>query len=161
MYEWKFKAFDELSVEELYEILRVRQQVFIIEQNCIYPDIDKLDKGSWHLFAVKKDEGAGLDISDSPKIHAYLRVVPPGHLYEQPSFGRVLTTEDARGTGAGKMLIKKTVELMGEMYPNQPIKISAQLYLERFYTGFGFNAVSEPYDEDGIPHIDMMTSASN
>ncbi|WP_020410536.1 GNAT family N-acetyltransferase [Hahella ganghwensis] len=150
MYEWKYKSYKELSAEELFEILKVRQEVFIVEQNCVYPDIDDLDKVSGHLFATR------CDAQNEHRIHAYLRILSPGFSYDQVSFGRVLTSAESRGNGLGKTLIAKTLEILAALYPGLPVKISAQLYLEKFYSGFGFHAVSEPYDEDGIPHIGMI-----
>mgnify|MGYP000689930512 CR=1 FL=1 len=152
MYEWKWKRFEELSLDEIYAILRVRQEVFVIEQNCLYPDIDGLDQVSWHLFAQTSNG------DESVEIHAYLRVVFPGHKYIEPSIGRVLTAKDARGQGSGRLLLEKAMELMKAEFPKQEVRISAQKYLEAFYSGFGFAPVSEPYDEDGIPHIEMVTA---
>jgi len=152
MYEWKWKRFEELSAAEIYEILRVRQEVFVVEQNCVYQDIDSLDQVSWHLFAQTNNGG------DSVQILAYLRVVFPGHKYIEPSIGRVLTAKEARGQGSGRLLMEKAMELLKAEFPKQEVRISAQKYLEAFYSDFGFMPVSEPYDEDGIPHIEMVTA---
>lgn len=155
MHEWSWKKFEELSLAELYEILKVRQEVFAVEQSCIYQDVDDLDKVSWHLFAKQKSD------EDSGKIYAYLRVVFPKYKYDEPSIGRVLTIVEARGKGMGKVLIDKALMYIEKELPNQAIRISAQKYLEGFYSGFGFKSVSEPYDEDGIPHIEMTTSVES
>ncbi|MCO4758809.1 MAG: GNAT family N-acetyltransferase [Oceanospirillaceae bacterium] len=152
MYEWKWKRFEELSSAEIYEILRVRQEVFVVEQNCVYQDVDSLDQVSWHLFAQTSNGGGPVEI------HAYLRVVYPGHKYTEPSIGRVLTAKETRGQGQGRLLLEKAMEWLKTEYPKQQIRISAQKYLEAFYADFGFTSVSEPYDEDGIPHIEMVTA---
>jgi ElaA protein len=150
MYVWTWKRFDELSLGELYEILKVRQQVFTVEQNCVYQDVDGLDNVSWHLFARLADAKDGA-------IQAYLRVVEPGYKYQEPSIGRVMTVAAARGTGAGKMLMANAMTHIAVEFPGARVRISAQLYLKVFYEGFGFQAVSEPYAEDDIPHIEMVT----
>jgi ElaA protein len=147
MIQWHCKTFDELSTSQLYDILRIRQDVFIIEQQCIYPDLDNLDQQSRHLFAYDEDTTAMV---------AYLRIIPAKLQYPQASFGRVLTTSQARGTGIGKTLISKAIEQIRLDAPQQAIKISAQLYLQTFYQGFGFKVISDVYDEDGIDHISML-----
>lgn len=148
MVQWQVKTFEELSTRDMYEILRVRQEVFVFEQNCPYQDVDGLDDVSWHLY--QKDEA-------SDKILAYLRITFAGHKYDEVSIGRVLTTDAARGMGLGKSLIAEAMHFLAEQCPNQPVRISAQLYLQEFYEGFGFKVVSAPYDEDGIPHIEMLS----
>lgn len=150
MIQWQWKNFDELSTADLYEILKVRQEVFAVEQDCVYQDADDLDKFSWHLM--------GWNVSDSasPGIHAYLRVVFPTYKYREPSIGRVLTVKQARGTGLGKELLGIALLHMEREYRNQSVRISAQQYLQEFYAGYGFEKASEPYDEDGIPHIEML-----
>ena len=148
MTQWEIKKFEELGVTELYEILRVRQEVFVVEQNCPYQDVDSLDDVSWHLYT--RDEKSG-------SILAYLRITFAGHKYDETSIGRVLTTDAARGMGLGKALIQAAMDFLQEELPDQKIRISAQLYLQKFYEDFGFNVVSEPYDEDDIPHIEMLS----
>ena len=143
------KTFQELSTIELYAIIKARQDVFVIEQNCIYPDLDNLDQHCLHLFSLLTDE---LDCV----IGTYLRILPPDLQYTQVAFGRVLTTSKARGVGAGKELVSKAIEQISSVYPSQPIKISAQLYLQDFYQSFGFETISDVYDEDGIDHISML-----
>ena len=150
MIEWHWQKFEQLSTDELYAILKVRQQVFAVEQNCVYQDIDNLDKTAWHL------SGWDLNGSNSTDPVAYLRVVYPGYKYNEPSIGRLLTTESVRKTGLGKSLLKKSLALITKEYPGQAVRISAQLYLQQFYSQFGFKQISEPYDEDGIPHIEML-----
>lgn len=148
--KWQWKSFDQLSANDLYEILKVRQEVFAVEQNCAYQDVDDLDKSAWHLMAWNLSDPA------SPVIQAYLRVVFPAFKYPEPSIGRVLTVRQARGTGLGKKLLTHALAHIERVYASAPVRISAQLYLYDFYAGFGFEKVSEPYDEDGIPHIEMV-----
>jgi ElaA protein len=150
MIQWQWKTFDELSTDNLYEILKVRQAVFSVEQDCVYQDVDDSDKTAWHLMAWD------LSDSDTPSIHAYLRVVFPAYKYREPSIGRVLTVMQARGTGLGKELLMKALLNIEKEYPGQSVRISAQQYLRKFYAGYGFEQVSEPYDEDGILHIEMV-----
>ncbi|MFT6712231.1 MAG: ElaA protein [Arenicella sp.] len=149
MIKWQYKSFEQLTVNQLYDILKLRQDVFVIEQQCIYPDIDQVDKTAAHLFAYD-DQGQG--------ICAYLRMLAPGVKYKQVAMGRILTSESSRGTGLGKALVKEALQVVEREYPKQAIKISAQVYLIEFYRDFDFVVISEPYDEDGIQHIDMLRS---
>lgn len=143
-------SFDSLSVYELYEILALRQAVFVVEQNCAYLDCDGNDAQSWHLMG--RDE-AGV-------LQCYTRLLPTGLAYaDYCSIGRVLSSEAVRGTGAGKILMGKSIEKCLELFGNQPIKIGAQSYLLRFYAGFGFQSTGEEYLEDGIPHTKMIRLA--
>jgi len=150
---WQWSSFDQLTREQLYEILRMRQEVFTVEQDCAYQDADGKDPFAWHLCGWS-------DQSESPALLAYLRVVFPGEKYAEPSIGRVLTAASTRGSGLGRELMRRAMENTAREYPNTPVRISAQQYLERFYSGFGFERVSEPYDEDGIPHIEMLRRAA-
>ncbi len=150
---WKWTSFATLSVDELYDVLMARQAVFIVEQQCIYPDIDALDPHAWHLLGYTAD-------SDRPVLAAYLRVVHPGYKYAEPSIGRVITTSAARGRGWGKALMAEGIQRVEAHYPNATIRISAQAHLEPFYQSFGFQTVSAPYDEDGITHIEMLRPAN-
>ena len=152
MLNWHCKSYQQLSADQLFAIYRARQQVFIVEQNCPYPDIDLLDKQCLHLFACQESTNS----STEPEILAYLRIIPPATQYPEASFGRVLTTEAARGTGAGKALVTKALEQLALTYPSAPIKISAQYYLQKFYAGFGFDTISDIYLEDDIEHLDML-----
>lgn len=151
MITWEWSNFENLSKEKFIEILRVRQEVFVVEQDCPYLDIDGLDEHSWHLVAWD---------ASKEKYHAvaYLRVVHPTYKYNEPSIGRVLTVESTRGTGLGKELMTHAIKYIEQEYPHQSNRISAQQYLEKFYQSFGFTAVSDVYDEDGIPHIEMIRS---
>lgn len=153
MLRWQWSSFEELSRHELYEILKARQAVFVVEQNCVYQDIDDLDPVAWHLVGWLQDE-AGETLA------AYLRVVFPGSKYPEPSLGRVLTTLSARGTGLGRELLREGITRTLTAFPGASIRISAQQYLEQFYAEFGFQTVSEAYLEDGIPHVEMLRTSS-
>lgn len=149
MIEWQWSSFEELSTLELYEIMKFRQAVFVVEQKCAYQDVDDLDKMAWHLIGSKPG-------SEGRQVVAYLRVVYPGEKFSEPSIGRVLTVSSSRGTGLGKELISEALKRLSIQYSSAPIRISAQAYLKDFYAAFGFKAVSDVYDEDGIPHIEML-----
>ncbi|MBT8113994.1 MAG: GNAT family N-acetyltransferase [Arenicella sp.] len=145
---WETKAYDELSKEELFEILKVRQDVFVVEQECAYPDIDDADRAAWHICGRRATNGRPLV--------AYARILKPGLTYEQVSIGRILTSAAARGEGLGLELMRRAMSFIESRFPGQPIKIGAQTHLQRFYQELGFVPASEPYDEDGISHIDML-----
>jgi ElaA protein len=149
MIEWQWRSFAELDTAELYAVLAARQQVFVLEQRCFYNDFDGLDQQAHHLLGWQVAGG-------QRQLAAYLRCLAPGVKYAEMSLGRVLTTGAARGTGAGRELLARGIEFACRQYPGHRIRIGAQAYLERFYQGFGFQTVSEPYDEDGIVHIDML-----
>lgn len=150
--EWFNKTFAALSTEELYQIVQLRQQVFVVEQNCVYLDADGYDRAALHLFAVQ--QGC---------VVAYCRLLPPGLKYQEASIGRVCTALAKRGSGLGRELMQRALILVSASYASESvrvdIRISAQLYLQNFYSSLGFTAVSAPYDEDGIPHIEMLCSA--
>ncbi|GAA5523895.1 protein ElaA [Microbulbifer aestuariivivens] len=149
MFHWQWSRFEDLTLRQLYDILQLRQAVFVQEQDCAYQDADGRDQHSWHLAAWEKQ---GEDFS----LQAYLRVVDPGGKYAEPSIGRVLTAPAARRTGLGRELMARGLSLCDQHFSGSAIRISAQLYLSRFYREFAFEPVSEPYDEDGIPHIEMV-----
>jgi ElaA protein len=144
---WESARLSGLSPLALARIYRARQTVFSIEQNCVYLDADAADEHSLHLAAWSPS-------SDLPL--AYARLVDPGVKYAEPSIGRVITTEAARGTGLGRELVRRMVELSLQVHPGQGIRISAQSRLRRFYEGFGFEGIGEDYMEDGIPHLEML-----
>jgi len=146
---WRWCDFDTLGVHDLQAIYRARLQVFVIEQQCVYQDVDGADALSFHLAAWSDEHPAVMP-------WAYARVVQPGVKYAEPSIGRVLTTDVARGTGLGRELVRRAIAHCRETYPGQGIRISAQSRLERFYGGFGFVAQGEPYLEDGIAHTEML-----
>jgi ElaA protein len=123
--------------------------VFILEQTCLYPDMDGLDLEAHHLLGWRIENG-------KRELAAYLRILAPGAKYTEMSIGRVLTTPAARGTGAGRELLARGIEYAEQLHPGHRIKIGAQAYLEKFYQSVGFQTISEPYDEDGIMHIDML-----
>jgi len=139
------KLFNELLPIELYKILRLRNEVFVVEQNCPYQDADNKDLKCHHLMLLKDDE-----------LMAYARLVPPGLSFPQMSIGRVVTSPQARGTGAGRILMNAAIEQCHQFFGEGSIQIGAQAYLTKFYTSLGFKQVSDVYDEDGIPHIDMI-----
>ena len=145
--EWKHFAFEELGSDLLYEILRLRQEVFILEQRCFYLDADGLDKKALHLCAFDED-----------RLIAYGRLLPPGLLYPEPSFGRVLVVAGYRKKGLGEALTKALIQLSKSEYGSKKLCISAQAYLKRFYEKFGFRSVGNEYLDAGIPHIKMIRS---
>lgn len=142
---WTIKKFEALTAAELYTLLRLRTEVFVIEQNCIFQDMDNKDQYSYHLMGWHDDE-----------LVAYTRLVPPGISYEQPSIGRVVTSPAARGSGAGRILMDKSIEELIRLMGPNAIRIGAQLYLKKFYESFGFVQSSDVYIEDGIDHIEMI-----
>jgi ElaA protein len=144
---WYHKHFKDLNTTELYQILQLRNEVFIVEQNCPFQDLDDKDFKCYHLM--------GFD-TDSQKVMAYTRIVPAGVSYEEASIGRVVTSPLARKGGIGKVLMQKSIELLEELYGGVSVKIGAQLYLKKFYESFGFEQVEEVYLEDGIEHILMV-----
>jgi ElaA protein len=146
---WHDRAFGELSVAELYAIIELRERVFVVEQTCAYLDADGLDPGSRHLWAEAPHPDDG---GPAGGVLAYLRIVPAGAKYAEVSLGRIVTAPEARGTGLGRTLVGRGLAAVGAV----PVRISAQAHLERFYADFGFRRASEPYLEDGIPHLEML-----
>ncbi len=142
---WKVKKFEELSTEDLYKILNARNEVFVVEQNCIYLDTDGSDEKAWHLWA----EYDG-------KVGAYCRFFPPRVKYPEASIGRVLTTKSSRGTGIGRQMITYAVSCIENLFNTSEIRISAQDYLINFYQSFGFIDTGNKYFEDEIPHTEML-----
>jgi ElaA protein len=149
MPHWKWKTFPELTLDELYGLLALRQEVFVVEQRSIYQDADGYDRGSHHLLGTTGEP-------EAPVLSAYLRVLPPGLKYPEVSFGRVVTAPSARRQGQGRVLVEKGLAFIEEHYPRTPIRIGAQDYLRGFYESFGFRVVGDVYDEDGVPHVDMF-----
>ncbi|MDO8367061.1 MAG: GNAT family N-acetyltransferase [Saprospiraceae bacterium] len=140
-------TFNELSPYTLYEILALRQEVFVVEQSCPYQDCDGKDLQSWHLMG--RDEPG--------KLVCYTRLLPKGLAYDEyVSIGRVVSSPVVRGTGTGKILMNKSIQMCRQLFGNQAIKIGAQTYLLNFYRGFGFCSTGEEYLEDGIPHTKMI-----
>ena len=145
MINWVIKSFKDLSVNELYAIMRLRQEVFIVEQNCPYLDADGKDLKCHHLMGYVNDE-----------LVVYSRIVPPGVSYEEVSIGRVISATAHRKMAYGIQLMEESIIQIERLYGNVPIRIGAQQYLQRFYEGFGFIRIGESYMEDGIPHIIMV-----
>lgn len=151
MINWTLKKFEELSTRELYEILRLRAEVFVVEQNCVFQDMDNKDQLSYHLQGRKN----GLLV-------AYTRIVPVGLSYEDaPSIGRVVTSPQIRREGIGKELMERSINELIRVFGKTTIRIGAQLYLKKFYESFGFEQSSDIYDEDGIDHIEMTCFTYN
>jgi ElaA protein len=146
---WTWQRFDQLGVDNLYDALQLRCRVFVLEQGP-YLDPDGVDRQSWHLL--------GRDAAGT--LVAYLRVVDPGVNYDEPSIGRVIVAPEARGTGAGRVLMAEGLAGCQRHWPGRPIRISAQAHLERFYGTLGFVRVGDNYLEDGIPHVEMLRSPS-
>jgi ElaA protein len=145
--EWRSCRFDQLTLRELQYIYMARQQVFAVEQDCAYLDIDGCDEAAWHLAAWSPAHRVPL---------AYARLVDPGVKYAEPSMGRVITSAAARGQGLGRELVRRVIALADEVFPGQGMRISAQSRLEAFYREAGFVVVGEPYLEDGIAHTQML-----
>jgi ElaA protein len=145
MLKYIISAFDELTPRELYAILQLRNIVFAVEQNCVYPDMDDRDQLSFHLMGWKDN-----------KLLAYTRLIPPGVAFAEPSIGRVVTSPLIRRTGEGRELMARSIAFIHERYKGQPIRIGAQVYLQHFYSSLGFVPTGESYLEDGIEHIEML-----
>ncbi|HEY6974755.1 MAG TPA: GNAT family N-acetyltransferase [Chitinophagaceae bacterium] len=145
MIYWKCKHFKELTADELYSIMRLRSEVFVVEQNCVFLDADDKDQQCYHLCGW-----------DNNYLVAYARLVPANIFYAEPSIGRVVTSPAYRRNGAGRMLMQKAIEECLLIFDKKNIKIGAQLYLKKFYESLGFRQCSEVYLEDNIKHIQML-----
>jgi len=143
------KPFESLTAKELYAILRLRSEIFVVEQNCVFLDMDNNDQASQHLMLYQNKE-----------LMAYARIVPAGITFAEPSIGRIVSSPAARGKGFGKQLVKLGIENCIRLYGNKPIKIGAQVYLKAFYESFGFVSEDDFYDEDGIDHVHMIRKAN-
>jgi len=143
---WNLIPFSKLAVEELYEVLALRQLVFCVEQNCPYLDCDGKDQASLHLLGREA----------SGRLVAYARLVPAGVTFDEPSIGRVVNHPDVRRRGVGKELMREAIGRALGTFGARPIRIGAQLYLKRFYEELGFAVAGPTYDEDGIPHVPML-----
>ena len=135
---------------EVHAVLAARQNVFIVEQNCIYQDADDWDGLAWHLTGCRP-EG---------QLIVYLRVTPPGSRFPEPSIGRLLTIEPMRGRHLAGHALAQALTKCKAAYPGHPIRIAAQTYLEDYYYRFGFRKIGQPYSEDGIDHVDMVCAAA-
>lgn len=150
--QWQIKRFNELSTNELYDALKLRIDVFVVEQSCFYPDLDDLDRNSETLHLYCYQNG---------KMAAYLRILAKGQSYDDyPSIGRVIIAPHARGSGLGHQLMAEAIKACDKYFTQQDIKISAQEHLELYYNKHGFIRNSDMYLEDGIPHIAMIKKAS-
>ncbi|MEM9022174.1 MAG: GNAT family N-acetyltransferase [Bacteroidota bacterium] len=146
---WRITAFEDLTVHELYTLLALRVSVFVMEQDCPYQELDGKDQEALHLLGY---DAHGTLVATS-------RSLPPGLAYPEASLGRVVTAPELRGTGLGKELMQRTLDLIRTRFGNVPIRIAAQEYLERFYGSFGFDTITASYLWDGIPHVDMIRPA--
>jgi ElaA protein len=142
---WILKPFVQLTAKELYAILQLRNEVFIVEQQCPYQDCDNKDQNAWHLMGVQED-----------KILAYSRLIAPGISYSESSIGRIVSSPSARKTGMGKKLMLESIGQVRKLFQTDTIRIGAQLYLQKFYESFGFIRDSDIYLEDDIPHVQML-----
>ena len=142
---WIQKAFDELTVEELYAILQLRAEVFVVEQDCVFQDMDGKDRHSHHIMCWK-----------DAKLVAYARILPPGISYVESSIGRIVTSPTARKKGIGRELMKRSLEALYNLHGKTVIRIGAQYYLKGFYESFGFRQTGSIYLEDNIEHIEML-----
>lgn len=142
---WTLIPFHQLTIDQLYKILQLRIAVFVVEQHCIFQDADDKDREAWHLCGW-----------DGDNLVAYTRILPPGISYREASIGRVLTARSARGKNTGKELMQRSIEAVYQLLGKTAIQIGAQLYLQKFYEGFGFKKNSDVYYEDDIPHIKMI-----
>ena len=143
--KFKIKRFNELYASELYQLLQLRSEVFVVEQNCVYQDIDGKDQKALHVLAEIDNQ-----------VIAYARIFKPNDYFKNASIGRVVIDKKFRANKLGHDLMKEAITAIESVYGNQPITISAQLYLKNFYESHGFKQVSEMYLEDGIPHIEML-----
>ncbi len=141
------KTFEELTKKELYQIMRLRSEVFVVEQNCAYQDLDNKDQTAIHVLGIKDDQ-----------IVAYTRMFAPGHYFDNTSIGRVVVAGDQRKHGYGKQIMEASLSFAEQRFSPSKIEISAQTYLVKFYSELGFKTMGEEYLEDGIPHVRMLKS---
>ena len=146
--KFEFKHYSELSSDELYDILQLRAEIFVVEQDCVYNDLDGLDKDAVHQFLIKND-----------KIVAYSRLLKPGTRFPDYSIGRVVVKQTERGRGTGIQMMEEAKEFIINNWTAKKIKVSAQKYLRKFYEELGFEIVTDEYLEDGIPHYGMLYNA--
>jgi len=145
MIEIKVKTFKQLTTQELYDILQLRSEVFVVEQDCVYQDIDRKDQNALHVIGFKDEN-----------VVAYTRVFKPGYYFDEASIGRVVVKDSERKHKYGYDIMNASIEAIKNHYDVGTIKVSAQTYLKKFYNNLGFNEVGEEYLEDGIPHIGML-----
>lgn len=142
---WQIKAFDELNTAELYTILRLRAEVFVVEQDCVYQDVDNKDQKAIHVFALEND-----------KVLAYTRIFKAGDYFQEASIGRVVVGINERGKGLARDMMLKAIGYVEQNFTSTTIRISAQTYLKDFYSSLGFKQVGLEYLEDGLPHSGMI-----
>ena len=145
MLDIQTKTFNQLNTTELYDLLQLRSEVFVVEQDCVYQDIDAKDNKALHILGYNDD-----------KLVSYTRIFKAGDYFEEASIGRVVVKENQRQYGFGYDIMKASIEAINKHYKTSEIRISAQTYLIKFYNNLGFKAVGEEYLEDGIPHINML-----
>lgn len=143
---WHIKHFRDLSPDELHDIIALRIDVFVIEQNCAYQDVDGKDKSAWEIFA-RNEQG---------KLVTTARILPPGISYKEYSIGRVANDATIRGTGVGHEMMRRSMKFIQQTFGNVDVRISAQKYLENFYGKFGFQSTGKEYLEDNLPHVEML-----
>ena len=150
--QWQWATFEELSTRDLYELLALRERVFLVEQNIVCIDADGKDYKCWHLNGWEGTDPV------TRKLIAHLRVLPAGLKYEEPAIGRVVVGKSARGAGMGRTLMLEGIRRTENIAGSTAIRISAQAHLEKFYVSLGFKTVHGPYIEDDIPHLEMLRS---
>lgn len=148
MTSWEWLPFDRLTGRQVHDVLALRQRVFVVEQRCAYQDADGADPRCWHGLGTQRGV-----------LVATARLVPPGLKFAEPAIGRVVTAPEVRSQGVGRALMLEAIAQARRLWPGQPIRLGAQRYLEKFYRSLGFVPEGEPYDEDGIPHVEMVREA--
>jgi len=156
--DWRFAPFAELTPREVHDLYQLRAAAFIVEQNCVFQDLDGVDPQCWHLLGYSPEIGGALQRGEG-RLVAYCRLLPAGIKFAEPSIGRIVTAQALRGSGLGRELMGEALQRAEKLWPQHPLRIGAQRHLERFYEDFGFAASSAPYDEDGILHIEMLRPA--
>ena len=171
--EWQWLPFDALSREQLYALLRLRSEVFVVEQNCVFLDMDGQDEKAMHLLGLRASAGSAQDTEQTPgspatsaeahalELVAYVRCFPAGITFKEASIGRVITKPSARGGGLGHLLMAQAIRALHQHWGPQAIRIGAQAHLKNFYQQHGFVDWGLPYVEDGIDHLQMVRTASN
>lgn len=144
-HQWQVLSFDELSTTQLYKIMQLRQRVFVVEQDCIFLDLDGLDQEAFHILCWRGNE-----------LIAYQRSLPPGCGFPDSALGRITVAPEARGLSLGRELVQRGLDYNFSSWPDHDIQIGAQVYLESFYSSLGFVSCNDEYIEDGIPHIHMI-----
>lgn len=146
---WNLYSFDQLTAPQLYALLQARSEVFVLEQQCPYQDLDGKDQQALHLCCWSAQD----------QLLAYARLLPAGLSFDEPSIGRVLTSQAGRGQGLARELMQRAISHCRQQYGQQALRIGAQTYLRNFYGSLGFVAASDAYDEDGIEHVQMLLTA--